>query len=138
MSCIGIVAQKGKQNVDFGSYLSSNLPLPISNFLLRDHPLTQPLHVLNILHTTLFSASTHHTRHSLRMLSSLLVLNEYLPFLAIPPRLLFRDAHDVEDGCRLAKDGVHLLKGTVRRLGVEKVNDWEDEGVAGVKIRMIS
>ena len=72
------------------------------------------------------------------MLSRLLVLNQHFPLLTVPPRLLFRDTYDVEDGRRLAEDGVHLLEGTVGRLGVEEVDDGEEEGVAVMRLGLFA
>ena len=64
------------------------------------------------------------------MLSRLFILNEYLSLLAIPPRLFLGDTDGAKDGCRLAEDGIHFLEGAVGCLGVEEVDDGEDEGVA--------
>ncbi len=58
------------------------------------------------------------------------VLNEQLAILAIPTGLILGLLDAVPDGRGLVADGVHLLEGAVSRLGIEEVDDGDDEGVA--------
>jgi hypothetical protein len=45
-------------------------------------------------------------------------------------RFLLGSLDDVEDAGCFAEDAVHFFEGAVSRLGVEEVDDGEDEGVA--------
>lgn len=64
------------------------------------------------------------------VLLGLLIINEGFTALAIPSGFVAGDFDDGEPGVALAEDAVHFLKGAVGGFGVEKVDDWEDAGVA--------
>ena len=65
-------------------------------------------------------------------LLGVVVRDEQLAVLAVAARLVARHADDVEDGGGFVEDGVHLLEGSVRGLGVEEVGYGDDGGVAVV------
>lgn len=67
------------------------------------------------------------------MLVRVLVVDQQLPFLTVPPRLVAGDLHQGEVGAAFAEDGVHLFEGAVGGFGVEEVDDGEYEGIAVVK-----
>lgn len=66
------------------------------------------------------------------MLLDLIVVDEDLAVLAVAAGFLLGGLDDSEDVLGLGEDGVHLLKRTVGRLGVEEVDDGEDECVARI------
>ena len=94
----------------------------------------QPSRILHVLRTTFIFACTHDACHSYGMLSRFFVLDEHLSFLAISLRRFLGNSDDIEDGCGLAEDGVHLLQGAVGGFGVEEVDDGEHEGVTGESV----
>lgn len=64
-----------------------------------------------------------------QMLFGILVVDEELSVLAVAVRLVAGNRDDVEDAGRILEDSVHLLQGPVGGLGIEEINDGEDEGV---------
>lgn len=63
------------------------------------------------------------------MLFSILVVDEELAFLAVAVRLVAGHRDDVEDAGGLLENSIHLLQGSVGGLGVEEIDNGEDEGV---------
>jgi len=66
-----------------------------------------------------------------RMLLGIVIRDEQLAILAIAPRRLLRNLHDIENRRRIVEDGVHFFERAVGRLGIEEVDDRDDEGIAG-------
>lgn len=66
------------------------------------------------------------------MESVLEVLGFEVAMLVVAVRLFERVRRGVEDICGLLEDVVHLLKRAVASLGVEEVDNWEDERVARI------
>ncbi len=65
------------------------------------------------------------------MLLRLLIINQQLPFLPVPSRLLSRDLDGREVGVAFAEDAVHFFERTIGGFGVEEVDAGDHEGVAG-------
>ena len=66
------------------------------------------------------------------VLLGILVVDEELALLAVAVGLVAGDGDNIEDAGCLLEDDVHFLQGAVCGLGVEEVDDWEDECVAGL------
>ena len=66
------------------------------------------------------------------VLLGVLIVDEELALLAVAVGLVAGDGDNAEDAGCLLEDDVHFLQGAVCCLGVEEVDDWEDECVAGL------
>jgi len=72
-----------------------------------------------------------HVAGTAQVLLCVLVVDEKFAVLTVAVRLVAGNGDHVEDAGGFVEDAVHLLEGPVGGLGIEEVDDGEDECVAG-------